>query len=348
MRRMYQIAVAGLVLASFALMSTPAAMAAGNWELTVSPVYFLDTTGDSTTNPPPGYIPLQCPNNSQFGGTPLAGLSQCQGTPGKTSNLRLDYGLTYTFNKKWNVNYSHSNFDFSLGRIYSLAPGTSLLSGSVNDRTDQFTVNYNYGHGIALDAYYYSHQRISINGVSNPQGACFFNSEQCPGNISNPASINANAYGVGGTYSFGPHLPYEPPMFKLGLDAQYVPRPGNGNCGTATAQPACGSNGINGYVGSGWIIPYSITWFPLSTAHLPPGLIPFIGYQSLPVWFHAENSPEVYNVTDLGLIQILPHGFELSYVYFKLQGRTSSDTIPPPDVVRSVTSIFKLTYNLKF
>jgi len=345
MRRPYQIALASFMLAAFTFLSTSVASAADHWDLDIAPVYFADTTGDSQSPPPAGSIPFYC-----------SGLQTCSGTPKTTMNFRLNYGLTYSFNRKWSLAYTHDNFDFSLGRILTLAPGTSLISGSVNDRTDKIALNYAYGHGLTLTAYYASHQRSNIEATFPqfllPPGApaqCFFNSEQCPGNTSNPSSINSNLWALQGSYVFGPHLRYEPPMFKVSAEMDYYPRPNNANCLGTNPEPACNSNGIPGYRGSGVTFPYSLTFFPFSdTKFLPPGTIPFLGYENVQAWFHAENSPEAYNATIVGLVQILPHGLTFSYTYFKLQGRKSSDTIPPPDVVRSVVSIVKLSYGIKF
>ena len=349
MHRTAQVAIASLVLAALALL-TPAIASADQQRFTleVSPVFFQDNTGDSSSPPlGPNYTPLYC----------TTGQPACpNGNPQTTSNLRLDYGLTYQINKRFSLNYSHSNFDFSLGRISSIPTGLpagapqyfSALTGSIDDRIDQATLNYAAGHGLTLDGYYTSHQRIAITAIPI-YSTCYLNQEQCIGNTSNPSSINAVFWGVGAAYTFGPHTPYEPPMFKATVDINYYPRPANGNCTGTNPQPACNSNGINGYVGSGAVYPWSLTWFPFSVGHLlQPGTIPFIGYSDSPIWFHAENSPEAFNNVVAGIVQILPHGLSLSYTYLKLNGRYSSDTVPYPDSIRSATSILKLTYDLHF
>jgi hypothetical protein len=349
--------MASLVLAALTFLTTSVASAAQKWDLEITPVYFMDNTGDSQAPPPPGfaplYVPAYCPNGSP---------SCPAGSPQTTQNLRLDYALTYFLTPRWNLQYAHTDFDFSLGRITSIpaAPGVNLsvLTGSVNDRTDKGSLNYAAGHGLSFSAYYSSTQRIQIVATGNGT-ACYFNQEQCIGNTSNPSSINSNLWGLGGAFTFGPHVAYQPPMFKVTFDINYYPRtsnpvpcpgqPGNLLGALGGYQPACNSNGINGYVGSGVVYPWGITWFPFSDLHLlQPGTIPFIGYSDSSVWFHAENTPETYNVVDAGIVQILPHGLSLSYTYFKLNGRYSSDTVPPPDSIRSATSIFKLNYDLHF
>jgi hypothetical protein len=348
MHRTAKVAIASLVLAALALLNPAIASADQRFTLEIAPVYFLDNTGDSSVPPlGPNYTPLYC----------TAGQPTCpNGLPQTTSNFRLDYGLTYQINKRFSLNYSHSNFDFSLGRISSIGTGLpagfpqnfSVLTGSIDDRIDTGTLNYAAGHGLTFDAYYTSHQRIVVTAL-NAYGPCMLNSEQCVGGTSNPSSINAVFWGVGGAYTFGPHTAYEPPMFKATFDINYYPRPANGNCTGTNPQPACNQNGINGYVGSGAVYPWSLTMFPFSAVHLlQPGTIPFIGYSDSPIWFHAENSPEAFNNVVAGIVQILPHGLSLSYTYLKLNGRYSSDTVPPPDSIRSATSLLKLTYDLHF
>ncbi|HUN29050.1 MAG TPA: hypothetical protein VMV65_04560, partial [Alphaproteobacteria bacterium] len=210
MHRTAQVAIASLVLAALAFLTPSIASAAQErFTLNISPVFFMDNTGDSQAPPlGPNYTPLYCPN----GGTACPA-----GAPQNTQNLRLDYDLTYQINKRWSVNYSHSNFDFSLGRISSIGSGLpagfpqyfSVLTGSINDRTDQGTLSYAAGHGLTLTAFYASHQRSQIV-ATNAYGQCYFNQMSCVGGGSNPSSINSNYWGITGSYAFGPHTPYEP------------------------------------------------------------------------------------------------------------------------------------------
>jgi hypothetical protein len=345
MHRTTQVAIASLVLAAFALLTPSIASAAQQrFTLEVSPVFFQDNTGDSGANPPPGTIPFYC----------SSGQPQCpNGNPQTTSNLRLDYSLSYQINKRFSISYSHTNFDISLGRILTIAP-FSVLTGSLNDRIDAGTLTYAAGHGLVLQAAYTSHQRVEFTAQPSPLlgSPCYLNEEACNDGSSNPQSIDSKYWSVGGTYAFGPHTAYQPPMFKIGANMFYYARPAAGNCSNpAIAQPACNTNGINGYVGSGATFPWSVTFFPLSDfkpSQIRPGTIPFIGYEDANVWFHAENTPETFNQVVAGLVQILPHGLSLSYTYVKLNGRPSSDTIPPPDTIRSAVSILKLTYDLHF
>jgi hypothetical protein len=198
MHRTAKVAIASLALAALALLTPAIASADQRFTLEIAPVYFLDNTGDSSVPPlGPNYIPAYC----------TAGQPTCpNGLPQTTSNFRLDYGLTYQINKRFSFNYSHSNFDFSLGRISSiptgLGPNLSVLTGSIQDRIDTFTLNYAAGHGLTFDGYYTSHQRISINAIPGA-GTCFLNQEQCIGNTSNPSSINATFWGVGAAYAHG-------------------------------------------------------------------------------------------------------------------------------------------------
>ncbi|HTU69953.1 MAG TPA: hypothetical protein VMF11_06490 [Candidatus Baltobacteraceae bacterium] len=358
MRRTLTIIAAAVLFASLIGFTIATASAADNrWEIDIAPAYFLNGTGDANAAPPPGYIPIYNNPNPQI-----------------TNNWRVDYGVTYHMNKKWTLAYTHSNLDFSIGRVLSLgnyaygkcSPATftclSLISGDIDDRTDQGTLTYAAGHGLSVDGYYSSHERTNV------QALCL-NQMNCPGptgtELSNPSSINSNDWGVGVAYEFGPHTMFEPPMFKATFDVDYYPRPNNpvpcpgsaGNPGVTVGgvttytpgyQPACNSGGINGYVGSQTVYPYGLTMFPFADTHMVPGFIPFIGYSSAPVIFHAENTPEVYNITVFGLVKVLPHGLTLSYTYLKLQGRYSADTVPPPDVIRFAVSELKLNYALHF
>jgi hypothetical protein len=354
MRRAH-VVVGVLALALSALMTTVASAAPEHWDVEITPVFFLDGTGDSSAPRPPGTVAAYCPG---YGGVPVP--PDCPGSPTTTRNVRLNYGVSYRFSPKLNIAYTHEDLDFTLGRVTSIAP-LSVLTGDVDDRTDRIAVNYAYGRGIALNAHWFSHERSGIAASASPllQAAtgsnCFFNSEQCPGARSNPASINSNAYGVGAAYSFGPHARFQPPMFKIAVDADYYPRPPSQSAGACIAgggpgsnAPVCGAEGVPGYVGSQTAFPYSLTAFPLATTRIKPGLVPFVAYERVEALFHAENTPEAYNAVAWGFVKSLGHGFTLNYTNFKLNGCYCSNTVPPPDSVRSDVSILKLTYRFGF
>jgi len=317
----------------------------------IAPVYTLNGTGDANAVPPPG-LPLYCPNQVS---------TTCIGSPPLTSDLRLDYGLKWSIAKRWNLNYTHTNFDYSIGRVDSLPvapiaslgfpgcpPATCALeTGDINDLIDKVVLNYAVGHGIGLALHYSSEQRVFIAAYSNPPGSCFLNSEKCPGGASNPASINGINWGFDVSYAFGPHARLSPPMFQVQASVDYWPRPSPGNCGAPTAQPACGTNGIAGYVGSGTTFPYSISMLPLSAMPTVRGFLPFLAYARDISWFHAENTPEVFNVVSYGFTQRLPYDLAFSYTNAHFNGCPCSDTVPPPDSLRFVMNIFKLSYELK-
>ena len=341
MRRTF-LALASLVLAIVSV--STAASAADKWDLTVSPVFFYNGTTDAGAGPPKGEIPLYCPNGS----------AACPGTMPITNNLRVDYGIAYHFDRRWSLEYTHSNFDFSLGRITSIKP-FSVLTGDIDDRTDTGKLNFAAGYGLSFDAYYFSHQRSNL-AATNAFGGCYFNGISCPGNVSNPASINSNAYGLGAAYAFGPHQRFEPPMFKVNIDAQFYPRPiarTAQNCippGFPGANaPVCNAEGIPGYVSSQTTYPYELTMFPLANyQYAPRGFLPFIAYERTVVLWHAENSPEAFNSAIWGFVQVLGHGLSVSYTNFKLNGCYCSNTVPAPDSIRSDTNILKFTYDYKF
>jgi hypothetical protein len=350
MRRTH-VAIVVFTLAFTGLM-TSAGSAENRWKLDVSPTFFVDGTGDSTAAPLRGTVAAYCPG---YAGAPIP--PACHGFPRNTSDLRLDYGVTYRFSKKLNLEYTHSAFDYSIGRVTSIPP-LSVLTGNINDRIDRISLNYAAGHGLALDAHYFSDQRSSIEATASPVlhavtgSNCYFNSMKCPGGASNPASINSNAWGAGASYSFGPHGRFQPPMFKAAVDADYYPRPLTRSAATCVAAgaaanaPVCGANGIPGYVGSQTVLPYSLTVFPLSTAKIKPGFIPFLAYQRIDVLFHAENTPEAYNGTAFGLVKALGHGMSFNYTNLHLNGCRCSATVPAPDSIRSVVNILKFTYTL--
>jgi hypothetical protein len=323
-RRTHQVAIASLVLAFIATFTTTAASAATkHWTVEIAPVFFQNMTGDASGGPGnpypfPGF-------NAKF--------------PRTTSDLRLDYGITYAFSPKLSLGYSHENVDFSLGRLSAF--DGSLLTGDIQDRVDTVTATYaGLRVGLPISVYYQSHQRINVEGLCLNQEACF--------GTSNPASINETVYGIGTKYNFGPLSPYTGPLFTVGVDAQYTPRlpaQSAASCPTSSA-PVCNANGLPGYVGSGWQFPYSITMRPPLGNTL--GFIPFVGYQRASVWWRSENTPEAFNVVVWGIVKVLHPGLVLSYTNLKFNGCYCSDTLPPPDSVRFQDSIFKLSYDLKF
>jgi hypothetical protein len=320
MKRSITIALAALAFAWFFTLGASSAMADQKSPLTISitPVWFLGTTSDATSLPPAGTVPLNSPT-----------------IPRNTNDLRLNYGLTYTINKKSSLAYSHANFSFALGRLLTLAPGTSLDTGDIIDRIDTISYNYGFGHGLSGSAYYLSHQRSDVAGLC-------LNQIDCPNPVtgasqSNPASIDMNAYGVGFKYAFGPVSRYTGPLLTLNFDAQYVPRP--------SSNASAGLEGLPAYKGTQTLFPYGITMnIPIPNS---AGIIPFIDYKREAVLWHAESTPEAFNVVDFGVVKIIRPNLTLAIADTHFNGCKCSDTVPPPDNVNFSDIITSLTYSFK-
>ncbi len=285
--------------------------------LTVTPTWFLSTISDGQAQLPPGIVPLNSPQ-----------------PPRATNNLRWDYGLTYQLDKHSSLSYSHANFDFTLGRILTIAPGTSLETGGLEDRIDTIGYNYGFGHGLNASVYYLSHQRSYVAGLC-------LNQMFCPGptggSFSNPNSINMNAWGVGVKYAFGPVSKYTGPLLTVTGDAQYVPRP--------STNPTASLNGLSAYKGSQWIGPYGITLnIPIPNNY---GVIPFVDYKREMVLFRGESTPEIYNVVEFGIVKVLRPNLTLAVVNTNWRGCTCTETVPPPDNVRFTDVITSLSYSFK-
>lgn len=322
MKRSVTIALAALAFA-WSLMLTAAGAMAGTSPITITitPVWFVGTTTDAQALPPPGTIPIYQPTQ-----------------PRSTDDIRVNYGISYQLNKHSSLSYSHANVAFSLGRLLTLGPGTSLDSGDIIDRVDTISYNYGFGHGLSGSAYYLSHQRVDVAaGALN--GGCLLNAEQCPGNQSNPESINMTAYGAGLKYAFGPVSRYTGPLLTLNGDAQYVNRPAN------EPTPGYSLQGLPGYKGSGFIFPYGITMnVPVPN---PYGLIPFVDYKREIVWWRFENTPEMFNVVDFGLVKIIRPNLTLAVVDTHFNGCLCSNTVPPPDNINFSDIIMSLSYSFK-
>ena len=340
MRRYLQRAMACLALAGSAAFTASPALAASNSPITIilQPTWTLNTTGDAQA-------PVQ-PNQLIDGNGPTSRV---------TNDINLNYGITYRLDKKSSLAYNHINSDFSLGRINiplgpAPLPGLGLWTGDIRDRIDVVSYNYGFGHGLNASVYYLSHQRMSVEGVCLNQEAC----GTTPGaTASNPASINQTTYGVGFKYTTMRIKPIPIPLLTLGFDVQYVARNGNlsntctaANAAAGTEFGGCNTNNINGYVGSGFMFPYTAT---LNVPILPRswGALPFIDYKRESVWWRSENTPEAFNVIDFGIIKPLAPNLTLSIVNTRFNGCLCSVTVPPPDNIRFTEVNTALTYLLK-
>ena len=312
-----RLAATVLATAGFAFAALPAFADdfGKRFTIDIEPVYEASVTGDAAAPAPAGKIPLGYTSDH----------------PNATS-LRLDYGLNFKIDKRSNLYYSHSDLDFSIGRVLTL-PGLSLVSGLIADRTDTIGINHDLGGGLVGRVYYFNHTRMDVSGLCLNQQACPVNGQQ----TGNPSSIDEHGYGVGGSYSLGPKTRIGK-LFTIGVDAKYIPRSST----PPTAAPNLG--GLGAYVGSQWLFPYSVTMkipvLPVSTT------IPTIGYERASVLFRDEATPEVYNVSVLGLTQVLSKDVFLNITSLNFSGCRCSDTVPPPDNIRFAEVLMTLDYKL--
>ena len=280
----------------------------------IAPNYQASTTGDANAAPPPGNVGTGYTNDHPV-----------------PSTLQLDYGLDFKIDKHTHLYYSHSNLQFAIGRILTIAPGLSLVSGLISDRTDVAGINHDFTHGFVGRIYYYNQSRMDVTGLCLNQNNCAIG----PGgtNVYNPSTIDFHGYAVGATYNFGPKTRIGP-VFSAGIDAKYVPRP-------SVPLVPCGTcQGLGHYTGSQFILPYSIT------AKLPifpsPTVIPFVGYERAAVLWRAEATPEVFNVTNFCIVKVINKNLALSIVNLNFAECRCSDTVPPPDNVRFAQLLVKL------
>jgi hypothetical protein len=280
--------------------------------VSASPNFQVSTVGDQAAGPPPGFSKLGYTNDNT-----------------NPQVLLLDYGLDFRIDKVLHLFYSHSNFDYALGRILTVAPHLSLTTGILADRQDTIGLQRGFGHGLDGQIYYFNKVRQDVSGLCLNQATC--TSAQLGGTqgglvTGNPSSIDAHGYGAHGDYSFGPNTQIGKP-FTLGVDAQYIPRPSFPPTGEA---PNLG--GLGKYVGSQWLFPYSITAkIPLFPS---PTVIPLVQYERASVLYRAEATPEVYNVIAAGIVKVINKNATLSILNVHLNGCKCSDTVPPPDNVR--------------
>jgi hypothetical protein len=313
-----RVAALGFAIAGFAIASP--ALAADDFlnriTIDIAPNYQAAVTGDAAAANPPGFTNLGYTSDHQV-----------------PSTTQLDYGLDFRIDNKTHFYYTHSNLDFAIGRVLTLAPKTALVSGLIADRTDTVGLNRDFGHGLLGRIYYYNHARMDVTGLC-------LNQQACPNPATgfqqgNPASIAEHGYGAGFSYNLGPRTRIGQ-LLTLGFDAKYVPRPGT----PPSTAPNLG--GLGSYVGSQWLFPYSATLkipvLPVSTT------IPYIGYERASVLFRNEATPEVYNVSVLGLTQIITKQVSVGIQSLNFSGCRCSDTVPPPDNIRFAEVLLRLDY----
>ena len=314
----YRLAGIAFALAIFVLAASPAFADdfGKRFTVDVGAVWNISTTGDAMAPPPPGGVGLGY-------GAPIP----------QPSSLQWEYGAVFRIDPRTNLYYAHSILDFAIGRVLTLGPGLALVSGGIYDRTDTMGISRYFFKNFVGHLFYYNHARMDVSGLCLNQIQCATG----PGgsNVPNPASIDEHGYGVGFTYGFGPLTPIGP-LFTAGFDAKYVPRSST----PPTDAPNLG--GLGSYVGSQWLLPYSITAkLPISNSH---SFIPFIGYERAAVLFRNEATPEMYNVVDFGIVKVFNKNLSLSFTNLNFSGCRCSDTVPPPDNIRFAEALLKLDY----
>ena len=283
--------------------------------LDIGPNFQMSTTGDANAAPPPGQGGIGYTNDHPIPNT-----------------LQLDYGIDFKVDPKTHLYYTHSNLDFAIGRVLTVAPGNALVSGLIADYTNTAGINRDFGNGIQGRAYYYNHVRQDVTGLC-------LNQENCPvppngSETGDPSSIDEHGYGIGASYNFGPKTRIGS-LFTAGIDAKYVPR---SDTPPTPCTPSC--EGIDHYVGSQVMLPYSLTMkLPVLPSHT---VIPFVGYERADVLFRNETTPEMYNVTNFGLVKVINKNLLLTIVNLNFAGCRCTDTVPPPDNVRFAQLLVKL------
>lgn len=304
-------ALAGLTLLLVPLV-TRAARADDRVTITVAPVYIFNTEGDANAPSPPGFTGIGYTNDK-----PLV------------STYRFDYGLDVKLDPKTHVYYSHSNAAYQLGRILTLAPKTSFVSGSIFDYTDTFGVSYAAFKGVGVHVSYFNHQRSDVTGLC-------LNQKYCAGptgaQIANPLSINSHGYELGVSYDFGPPT-IVGPLFNAGVNLDYYTRPSTPPAGAALG-------GLGHWVGSTTEVPYSLTVrLPITST---PSFIPTVTYINLPVLYEDSAVPEAYRGFVWGFTKVIDKYASFSYMNYDLKSCTCIARVPPPDNLRLTWGEMKL------
>jgi hypothetical protein len=320
MRRFYRAGLAAAALGAFAFATARPAGAddlGSRITVNVTPVYLFSSNGDAKAPPPPGGTGIGYTNDNPF-----------------AAAFRLNYGIAFALDPKTSLAYSHSNVAYQLGRILTVAPNTSLVTGQIIDHTDTISLSRGLAPGLSAHLTYNSHERESITGLC-------LNQEKCPNAAgvqqSNPLSINEMYYTLGAGYDFGPKSKIGK-IFNVGADLKYVPR-------SSTPPPGAALGGLGSWVGTQIVVPYSIT------AKIPivqdPTFIPFVNYTHLPVLYHDSAVPEDYRGIVFGLVKVINKNVTFSYTNLNLQSCRCVSRVPTPDNLRLAFGVLALDFHTK-
>lgn len=323
MRRTLLPALAGMALATLvvflALVPAQAEDLASRITINVAPVYLFGSNGDLNAPPPPG----------------TTGIGYNPGNHPIPSTFNVDYGIDFKIDPKTHLALAHGNVDYGLGRILTVAPNTSFVSGSLYDYTDSITLIRSVGAATSLHASYFNHQRRDVTGLCLNQESCV---DAAGGVKSNPLSIDEMGYTFGFSVDFGPKTIIGP-LFTATGDLKYWPRPATPNL----PPPAVALGGLPGYRGTQVWYPYSMTmkvpFFKTAT------FIPFINYTHLPVLYRDSAVPEDYRGYVWGFSKIINKYVTFSYTNLNLQTCRCVQRVPAPDNLRLAFGVVKLDFH---
>jgi hypothetical protein len=290
---------------------------AKNITVNVAPVYLTGTNADLNAPPPPGFTGLGYANNHPVPDT-----------------FRVDYGVDVRLGSAVHLTYSHGNVAYGLGRILTLPPpGTSFVSGTLNDYTDTIALSGNVFKGFTLQGTYFNHQRSDATGLCLNQKYC---ASPNGGVASNVNSIDEMGYTLGFAYDFGPETRIGP-LFTAAGAGKFIPRPGVPN------SPTVALGGLGSYVGSQVLFPYSMTMkVPILGDKT---FTPFINWTHLPVLYRDSAVPEDYRGWVWGISKVLTKNVTISYTNLNLQTCRCVARVPPPDNLRLAFGILKLDFH---
>jgi hypothetical protein len=250
--------------------------------------------------------------------------------------VRIDYGVSFAITPDWKVFYNHGNAAYQLGRILTISPTVSFVSGAIYDYTDTYGFSYATPIGVGVSISYFSHQRSDVTGLCLNQKSC--NDPVTGKQFANPLSINSHGYDAGLSYDFGPNTRIGK-LLTATFDADYYIRP-------STPPPGAALGGLGSWVGNTWEFPWSIT---TKIPVLPDKtFIPTFTYISLPVLYQDSAVPEAYRGIVWGFAKNFGENFTLSYTNFNLQSCRCIARVPPPDNLRLAWGELKLNLHDSF
>ena len=286
--------------------------------LNTAPIYWVKTAGDAFAAPEPGTVPVGYKTNN----------------PG-AHDWRLDYGLHYSFNRRFALYYTHDVLDYNLDRVYMPVPGTKIegtfVSGDAGDRIDQAGFSYVAAQGLVTRLYYLDHERYLVSGFC-------MNQVSCGNGVPNVNVGDMHGYGLGANYAFGPRTRIGP-VFSASLDAQYIPRPAT----PPAPNDVPSAYGMNSWPGSKVIWPYGIQ-AALPVLAKNPTFVAFLGYQRAAQYFRNNASQNLYNVVTFGVTKAFNKNFSVTVLNLNYKECTCSDTVPPPDALRATGLAAKFNY----